>query len=351
MGYKAQKNTLINGCFEYWQRGASFAAIAGNTYFADRWKYEKNGSTVATVARDTDLPTNAFGTYSASHTVTTVSGAPSASNFVIMRQIIEGNQFRPLKGKNIALKFWVKSPKTGVHCVAFQSTGGLKVIIKEYTVSAINTWEQKTIRFNHDATGTWLYDTGIGMYVTFCLMTGSSFQGSKDVWLTSSSFMSTASQVNVCDTIGNVFKIAEMVMIEDNTEQTRDPDFVLAGGDLREELTLCQKYFEKSYDVDTVPGTATNSGAAIYYLILPSVATLAPYIFNAYKSPKRILPSITIYNPSTGATGSINDRNGNILRTASIDQSGLNAFCTTVTASYSNSNTLLSGHYTADAEF
>ena len=38
------KNAIINGAFDFWQRGTSFVG-SGNNYTADRWKFTQNGPT------------------------------------------------------------------------------------------------------------------------------------------------------------------------------------------------------------------------------------------------------------------------------------------------------------------
>ena len=40
-------------------------------------------------------------------------------------------------------------------------------------------------------------------------------------------------------------------------------DYSKAGKDYAEELQLCQRYFQKSYNLDTAPGTATTIGYEI----------------------------------------------------------------------------------------
>lgn len=257
---KGNFNRVINGAMDFWQRNTTFTAIATATYFADRWKHNKVGATVATITRDTDVPTTAFGVYSATHTVTTGSGAPAAGDNVILSQHIEGNIFRTLKGKNIVCRFWVRSPVAGVHCISFSNSADNRAMIKEYTVSVANTWEQKTIRFNHDTTGTWLYDTGIGMSVHFALMAGTNFQDVADTWITSNKY-ATVNQVNACLTVGYAFKITDVCVMEDNTALNSLPDFRLAGQDFRDELSLCQRYFEKSFSIDTVPIPANYTTA------------------------------------------------------------------------------------------
>lgn len=45
------QNTIINGGFDFWQRGSSFTSVADATYTADRWRYRKSGSMVQDVSK------------------------------------------------------------------------------------------------------------------------------------------------------------------------------------------------------------------------------------------------------------------------------------------------------------
>ena len=52
-------NAIINGNFDIWQRGTSFAAPALADYHADRFYHVIAGAAVHTVSRSTDVPTYA----------------------------------------------------------------------------------------------------------------------------------------------------------------------------------------------------------------------------------------------------------------------------------------------------
>lgn len=66
------------------------------------------------------------------------------------------------------------------------------------------------------------------------------------------------------------------------------------------ELSLCQRYYEKSYADSVAIGTLTNENAYC-------TSNLSPYLFHSpivnFKVPKRIQPTIVIYNPYASNTG------------------------------------------------
>lgn len=243
-------NKIINGGMDFWQRGTSFAAIANATYSADRFQYFKVGTMVHTIARSTDVPTASSSLYSMLVSVTTAQPTILAASQNFIAQKIEGNVLRTFKAKPMVLAFWVKATKTGINCVNFKNSAGNRTLVREYTVNASNTWERKIIRFTHDASGTWLYDNGIGMFVNFVLASGTNFHTTANTWNTGD-FLSTVNQVNNVDSTANTFQIADVVLVEDNDTTTKVPDFVFAGRDFTEESQLCQRYLYAIAATDT----------------------------------------------------------------------------------------------------
>jgi hypothetical protein len=292
------KNKIINGSFEYWQRGFPFAAIANNAYHADRFHYAKAGAMVHTITRSTDVPSTSTSVYSLLATTTTIDAAIAATDFVCVLQHIEGNILRSFEGKKMVMTFWVKAFKTGTHCVSVRNGNATRSLVLEYKINASNTWEKKTVRFTHDTTGTWDYTTGIGLTAVFVIASGSTFNTTANTWQ-NGQFFATANQVNGVDSVSNTFQLADICMVEDNDGQTRVPEFMYAGRDYAEELQLCQRYYEKSHPLSISPGTATSSN-----LVVATFGDSAGNHFygQMFKQTKRAIPIFVIYNP----TGSVN---------------------------------------------
>jgi hypothetical protein len=65
---------------------------------------------------------------------------------------------------------------------------------------------------------------------------------------------------------------------------------------------MAQRYYEKSYDTETNPGTATENGAE---MILNARNPGNPHKYTSFKVTKRTTPTLTIYSSQTGASGKI----------------------------------------------
>ena len=267
------RNRIINGDMRIAQRGTSFAAITGGTYSLDRWQWGQVGAMVCTVSQDTDAPNN---TFQSSHkvAVTTVDTSIAAGDYAGVLQKIEGYNVRDLIGKTFTLSFWVKSPKTGTHCIAFRNLGvgspasPDRSYIKEYTIVAANTWEYKTITVTGGliTAGTWSWTNGIGMHVIFTLATGTTFQTTADAWQTGN-FLGTANQVNVMDNTANEFFLTG-VQLEAGSVAT--PFERRSYG---QELAFCQRYYEKLDGSVQAPGIGGASVSANWIFKVTKRAT------------------------------------------------------------------------------
>ena len=284
----SNKNAFINGDFNIWQRGTSFTSIADATYFADRWKYLKGTTAVHTVSRSTDVPTVAQAgrgfNYSTLVDCTTLASSIGSSERIGILQIIEGYNWLPLAQKEITLSFWVKATKTGIYCISLQNSASNKTIVKEYTISASNTWEYKTITFPASpSAGTWDYTNGAGLQVIFVLAAGSAFQGAADSW-SSSNLISTSNQVNGVDSTANDFRLCG-AQLEAGSVATP-----FENRSFQEELKLCERYYQ-----------FVHAGSSFISIIHATAGVVS--IRANFRQQMRAAPSV-------GQTGIINAQNG-----------------------------------------
>jgi hypothetical protein len=165
-----------------------------------------------------------------------------------------------------------------------------------YTISAANTWEQKTVTIAGDTSGTWLTDNGIGLRLSFGLGAGSSYSSTAGSWQ-SGVYLSATGATSVVGTNGATFYITGVQLEKGSTATSFDYRPYSA------ELALCQRYYEKSYDIGTIAGASTITGACKY--VSPRTVNPSDDIFSVcYLASKRSSPTVTIYS-TTGASGNI----------------------------------------------
>jgi hypothetical protein len=201
------RNKVRNPKHEIARRGTSFAAV-GNVYTLDGWLYSSSPAGYVTVSQQADSPSYADYTYSLRATVTTANATVSSGHYASILQPIEGFLVRDLIGNPIAIRFDVRSAKTGIHCVSLRNSIADRSYVLTYTVTTANVWQPATITLPTGliTSGTWDFGTGLGVSLLFCFMCGSTYQTTAGAWQTGN-YLATSSQVNCLDTVGNIFAI------------------------------------------------------------------------------------------------------------------------------------------------
>ena len=299
--YTGFKNRLINGAMVIDQRnaGASVAPTStSNAYAVDRFSAYATQNSKFTIQQNAGsvTPPTGFSNY---------LGATSSSAYSVLAadyfgffQYIEGFNtadlgFGTANASTVTLSFWVRSSLTGTFGGSLTNSAYNRTYPFTYTISAANTWEQKSITVAGDTTGTWVGATnGIGMRVFFSLGTGSTSSGTAGSWA-GTGYLSATGATSVVGTNGATFYITG-VQLEKGVTATSF-DYRPYGT----ELQLCQRYYEKSYDIDVVPGTATVNGLVLQTVYFSSVNQNGALNF---KVPKRAAPTMTYYD-SAGTAG------------------------------------------------
>jgi len=301
---RAVENLILNPHCLIAQEGTSFAAMADADYVIDGFQYLKSGAMVHTGSQATDHPAATGRLYDGYKSLkldcTTADASIAAGEYCGVSSYVEG--FHALRCYEVpcVLTFWHKHTKTGVYCVAIRNAGADRSLILEYSQAVADTWEKATLIIPASpSAGTWNQSNGIGFQIVFMLACGSTYQTTAGSWNTGD-FYATASQVNACDNVANNFQLAQVALYPGS----RDLGFYAP--DIEQQLQLAQRYYEKSYDLGTVPGTATGVGSC------SGVAVSSVYLYAAgwgYKVRKRSTPTITLYNTQNGSSGQYSQYN------------------------------------------
>ncbi|MAF43643.1 MAG: hypothetical protein CMI54_05685 [Parcubacteria group bacterium] len=236
-GGSAGKNKIIGGDFATnpWQRGTSFAAMANETFMADRWIYGNNTTAVHTGSKVTGEST---GRNALRIEATTADAAVAAGDLTQIVHKIEGYNIVPLlAGATFSCR--VKSDVTGLLPFAFRNASPDRTYVAEIDILAADTWQDVEIVIPaFPSAGTWDYTNGEGLHVSFSLAVGSTYHTTADAWQTGN-FMGTSSSVNRNASIGNYVEI-DQVQMEAGTEKTTFENLLV-----NEVLRLCHRYFIK----------------------------------------------------------------------------------------------------------
>jgi len=251
------RNIIINGDISLAQRGTSFTSASG--YTLDRYTWTDDSTSAFTITQSTDVPTGQGFAKSMKFDCTTANGSLGSSDQIRQVQQIEGQNLQYLRygtssAESLTCSFWVKSNKTGIYCVTLsQPDDSYASNTVEYTISSANTWEKKTATFSGDTGGVINNDNGAGLWLMFAFGAGSGRHMTANQW-NSSYGLSTSNQVNLADSTSNELYLTG-VQLEAGTSAS---DFEFLPFDVN--LKRCQRYFQKSYNVDVNPATSTSVG-------------------------------------------------------------------------------------------
>ena len=312
------KSRIINGAMVIDQRnaGASVTPTANFTYTLDRWVAGLIQASKFSVQQNAGsvTPPAGFNNYLG---VTSLSAySVLSTDYFNINQFIEGFNWADLgfgtaNAKTVTLSFWVRSSLTGTFGGVLGNSAGDRTYPFTYTISAANTWEQKSITIAGDTSGTWVGATnGIGARLWINLGAGSTFSGTAGAWA-SANYTSATGATSVVGTNGATFYLTG-VQLEVGSSAT--------GFEYRQyttEFALCQRYYEVC-NATYLQAAQAGGGANI--------------LSYQYKVTKRATPtlSLTLLNGSGG--GSFSNAVDTWSASAAVDGNGRIGYSATSSA-------------------
>jgi hypothetical protein len=305
MSSSFMRNRIINGAMVIDQRnaGASVTPTGDGVYTLDRWQVSLSAASKFSLQQSSTAPTG----FSYSTLITSLSAysVPSGGYFMF-NQPVEGYNMADFgwgtaSAKTVTISFWVNSSLTGTFGGAIQNNAQNRAYPFSYTISAANTWEQKSVTIAGDTSGTWLTTNGVGMYLRFGLGVGSTFSTTAGAW-TAGQYFAPTGATSVVGTNGATFYITG-VQLEVGTVATP-----FERRQYGTEFMLCQRYFISSYNPGTAVGTATGDATGPLLQVGTTANSNSPFFPTVYPVTMRTSPTVTTYSPNTGASGKIRKR-------------------------------------------
>jgi len=344
-GGLGMRNRIINGAMEIDQRNAGASVTYGSSttlYAVDRWGGFEDTDGEMTGQQSSEAPAGFIN--SIKLTTTTADSSLGATQRVIFRQIIEGSNCRDLNwgtsdAKTITISFWVRSSLTGTHGGVIANQAQNRSYPFTYTISAADTWEQKSITVAGDTSGTWLTTNAQGIRLIFGMGVGSTYSGTAGSWA-GTRYESATGAVSVIGTLNATWYITGVQLEVGSvaTEFERRP--------YGTELALCQRYYEKSYIYANVPGTGGVPVGFIASMNNGVVTNSTPGA--TFKVTKRTVPTITIYNGVNGTSGQAYIESNGVSINVTVQYPAEDSFSRIAPASAKEDQYLF--HYTASAE-
>ena len=255
--FMGMRNRIINGDMRIDQRNAGAAIATGQGFAVDRWQADSTQASKLNIQQNNGsvTPPAGFTNYWGANVATAYT--ITATDTFYFRQMIEGLNVSDLgwgtaNAKTVTLSFWVRSSLTGTFGGAIKNSANNRSYPFTYSISASNTWEQKSVTIAGDTSGTWLTTNGTGIRVVFNQGVGSNLLGTAGAWA-GANYDGATGQVQLVETLNATWYVTG-VQFEVGSVATpfeRRP--------YGTELALCQRYFQKSYDDSVAPGSNVSS--------------------------------------------------------------------------------------------
>ena len=271
------RNLIINGAMQVWQRGTG---LTGSGYRIDRWYTEPRSGTIVTHDKSVDVPSG-LGFSTSAH----VYRSGGNDNGFHLNTNIEldatGNYSKFATGTKLVYSVYIKKAASAVqtnynpYIYLNAGTGGSNssqaVFSNEGAGTMTNDWQRMVFTFTCP---TWTASAGSLNNVNCLVIRGIMGQDNtnQDIYI-------TGAQLEVGDT-ATPFEHRSYA----------------------DELRRCQRYYWTSYDNVAAGTTGTNSTSL--YWVKDGTNSYATFGTTTFPSQMRVAPTCTIYNPTTGASGS-----------------------------------------------
>jgi hypothetical protein len=305
-----RKNYIINGDFRIWQRGTSFAT-ATNEYTADRWKSDANGNYVLKVTESDG--SNWLRMYKS----TATDAFQSVKTTLELPQKMGGKTFT-LSGR---VSFNVSSPASYLYITwrnAASNAEGTAFNILWASIGVDNTLTGEVQEFSF----------------TFTLPNNATTWYGFDIRVVGNGNTGTVNyDLQFTDIQLEVGSIA--------TDFEYRP--------IGEELALCQRYYEKSKQLDNFAAGGVGVQSVLAVGTSSTTNTNAARITVPYKVRKRVTPTVTTENGTTGVANEFREIAAGGAISSSISSQSEASFAVFNTINVIDARTY-TFHWTADAE-
>ncbi len=329
-------NKLVNPSFYIRQEDNStmtgLSAGSSGQYIADMWQYHQDSlvgySSKIELLNDLFYQSNSsndtpYALRIQPHTVHSISAATSTANIALIYTKIEGHVAQEILANDCILSFSHKSNDSGPYGYFIFSEGATGVAYHDTFFNNLTGWQhdEYAIPFktgdvvnasNNTSSATLIdavnfnKDENASLVLGFVVAGGGAF-GFSEKW-TLYTTTANASIGTMDSRIGSVgdggfmatttnYISFSQIKLEIGSSSTK---FIMRP--FQDELKLCQRYYETSYNFHVAPGSSATTLGAIAGIGAGASITLAMSMFNVEKRTK---PTISIYNPHSGSVSSM----------------------------------------------
>ena len=310
------KNKLINGDFRIWQRGVS--GFGHSECNADRWREDTTTNDTISISRQTFTPgqTDVPGESEFYLRASLTAGSTGSVND--FRQRIEG--VRTFAGKVVTLSYYARAStsftQVNRRVGQYFGTGGSpssSVTINLANIAVTTSWQKFTTTF-----------------------TAPSLSG-KTIGANGNDYLDLVLGLPINMTVD-----VDIAQVQLETGPTATP---FEERPIAAELSLCERYYAKSYQQDMPPGSGTQTGCFNFVAAYTGIKDRWTVQF---PTTMRTIPTMTVYSRS-GTIGNFYDEDATADIAAGTHEVGDRSFAFYASGSFTAGNQM-NVHWVADAE-
>jgi hypothetical protein len=234
---------------EIWPEGTS-RSIANNAaaYGSVLMSLNNTSSGVTlTNSQQTAVPSGKGLSFS-NQTSKTAAGTLAAGTSITQQHIIEGYNISSLANQEFSLIFYVRSSVASNRSLAIRNGTSTHSYVKQYNISAANTWELKALSFPalSSCPGALNFLNAAGLRVTWNIVSGTTFQTSSlNQWVAGNFVSGPGEDTTWLTGTTHSFDIAGLMVLPGNWEglNAAQYNFVRAGRNFEDEVAMSQRYF------------------------------------------------------------------------------------------------------------
>ena len=346
-----RRNIIINGAMQVAQRGTSVAWAANGYLALDRVATVNNNTAGRFTMKQTaitDLPgfANAL-----ELDVTTADTSIAAGEVTTLQFKIEGQDLQQLKkgtsdAEKVTLSFYAKANAARVVVAELMDGDNSRKNQQKFTTTT--GWTRHILTYAGDTSGALDDDNAESLQLQMWLHAGTTYTGgtfTSNTWAATSNDDRAAGLGSLYSSTDNNFFITG-VQLEVGSQAT--PFEHRSFGD---ELQLCQRYFESSYNNTVAPATDTSAGLITTDTMGGDTTTAYLTHQLEYRVAKRAAPTVVIYDQAeasgkvTSHVTGVSTANG---QTVSTEHAGDKSI--SMNRASGDAANGFRFHYTADAE-
>jgi hypothetical protein len=277
-GATGVRNMLINGDFRVWQKGTDLnTAITGNAVTTvDRWTTQY-ADFAARIRKVEDTLANNEIVDTAE--ITKISGTYNSCEF---SQKVETTVAKYLRGRTVTFSFWIKKVGATFGSHQYDCWIGDSETVDDTVWTNTRTIDR----------GRATRQSGISAAVTF----------TDNIWrkITITRTLTSDTNTIYCTIYTQNTPTNEGIRIANCQLELGSVATPFEKRPLAMELQMCQRYYQKSYNQSTAPGSAATVGDLIFQAAATGGESCPIVVLPV---PMRIAPTRVFHNPQTGAAG------------------------------------------------